>query len=117
MKTPYLIGLLTFLSLSAVAQSESTTSFPDTLDKRRLNTAIGIGVGAYLTGLYFLNNVWYKNHERVPFHYYNDSKGYLQMDKFGHAYGAYRESSLAYYALRKAGMDKRKALIYGGPIG
>ena len=39
------------------------------------------------------------------------------MDKFGHAYGAYRESHSAYYALRRAGVSKKKALIYGGPIG
>ena len=39
------------------------------------------------------------------------------MDKCGHAFGAYRESYMAYYALRRAGVDKKKALLYGGPIG
>ncbi|MCF8373994.1 MAG: YfiM family protein [Bacteroidales bacterium] len=39
------------------------------------------------------------------------------MDKAGHAFGAYIESYSAYKALRWAGMDKKRALIYGGPIG
>lgn len=72
---------------------------------------------SYLAGLGFLSFIWYKDQERVPFHYYNDAKGYLQMDKAGHAYGAYRESFSAYYALRWAGLDKKRALLYGGPIG
>ncbi|EPR69163.1 DUF2279 domain-containing protein [Cyclobacterium qasimii] len=117
MKIICLIGLLIFASLRTVAQQEYINSYPDSIDKKRLNTAIGIEVGSYLAGLSFLNYIWYKDHERVPFHFYDDSKGYLQMDKFGHAFGAYRESASAYYALRNAGVGKRKALIYGGPIG
>ena len=82
-----------------------------------MHKTIAIETGSYLTGSSFLSFIWYKDQQRVPFHFYNDSKGYLQMDKFGHAYGAYRESHSAYYALRRAGVSKRKALIYGGPIG
>ena len=117
MRIVCLIVLLIISSLRTVAQQDFINSYPDSIDKKRLNTAIGIEVGSYLAGLSFLNYIWYKDHERVPFHFYDDSKGYLQMDKFGHAFGAYRESYSAYYALRRAGVDKRKALIYGGPIG
>jgi hypothetical protein len=99
------------------AQPEFIGSFPDTLDKKRLYTVIASETGTYLAGLAFLSYIWYKDKQRVPFHFYNDSKGYLQVDKAGHIYGAYRESYAAYYALRWAGMDKKKALIYGGPIG
>jgi uncharacterized protein YfiM (DUF2279 family) len=64
-----------------------------------------------------LHFIWYKDTDRVPFHYYDDSKGYLQLDKGGHAFTAYRESAAAYRALRSAGVSKKKALLFGGPIG
>lgn len=68
-------------------------------------------------GISYLQFIWYKDHERVPFHFYNDSKGYLQIDKWGHGFSAYQESALGYYALRSAGVSKRRALIYGGTAG
>jgi hypothetical protein len=103
--------------MTTFAQRLNVTSYPDSIDRKQLNTTIGIEVGSYLVGLSFLQYIWYKDHKRVPFHFYDDSKGYLQMDKFGHAFGAYKESYFAYHALRRAGVDKNKALIYGGPIG
>lgn len=111
------ILLLFYVTIPLKAQPQFTKSYPDTLIKKRLYTTIGTETATYLAGLSFLSFIWYKDHERVPFHYYDDSKGYLQIDKAGHAYGAYRESYSAYYALRWAGMDKKRALIYGGPIG
>lgn len=90
---------------------------PDSIDRKRLNRTIATGVGIYAAGLSFLSFVWYKDQERVPIHFYDDSKGYLQMDKWGHAYVAYWQSYAAYNALRRAGLDKRSALIWGGPMG
>ncbi len=100
-----------------MAQSNFTKSYPDTLNKKRLATTISTETISYTAGLYFLGEIWYKDKQRVPFHWYDDSKGYLQMDKAGHAYSAYRESFSAYYALRWAGVSKKRSLIYGGPIG
>lgn len=117
MKKIIFIGILVFTTLCTIAQQQFVSSYRDSINKKRLVTTIGIGTGFYLTGLSYLGFVWYKDHERVPFHFYNDSKGYLQMDKCGHAFGAYIESYSAYKALRWAGVDKKKALIYGGPIG
>ena len=112
-----LLLYLFFLSIIGFAQTTFIDHYPDTLIKNRLNTVIITEATTYLAGLSFLSFIWYKDHERVPFHYYNDGKGYLQMDKAGHAYGAYYESYYGYYALRWAGMDKKRALIYGGPLG
>ena len=99
------------------AQHHSNNNYPSTLSKKRLATVIGIETGIYVGGLSFLSFIWYKDQRRVPFHWYNDSKGYLQMDKAGHAYGAYYESLVSYRALRWAGLNKKQALIYGGPVG
>jgi len=117
MKRISLLLILILVCASTFAQARYEPSYPDSINKKRLTKTIMVEAGTYLAGLAFLNSIWYKDKERVPFNFYNDSKGYLQIDKFGHAYGAYRESYSGYYALRKAGVDKKKALIYGGPIG
>ena len=100
-----------------MGQPKFIDSYPDTLNKKRLFTVIVSETGTYLAGLSYLSFIWYKDQKRVPFHFYDDLKGYLQIDKAGHIYAAYRESYAAYYALRWAGVDKKKALIYGGPVG
>jgi hypothetical protein len=89
----------------------------DTIQPKRLRKVIISESAFYLSGNAFLQYIWYKDHERVPFQYYNDNKGYLQIDKCGHAYGAYQYSRKGYDALRWAGVSHKKALWYGGPLG
>lgn len=98
-------------------KQEFTKNFSDTLNKSRLNSVIITTSSIYAAGLTYLNFIWYHDHDRVPFHFYNDMEGWLQMDKAGHAYGAYYESYQGYYGLRWAGVDKKKALLYGAPLG
>lgn len=109
--------ILGILFTKGPAQPAFTKNFSDTIDNGRIKNVIATETSIYLTGLSFLNFIWYQDHERVDFHYYNDLKGYLQMDKLGHAFGAYYESYQGYYALRWAGLSKRKSLIYGAPLG
>ncbi|MEZ4805510.1 MAG: DUF2279 domain-containing protein [Bacteroidia bacterium] len=108
--------LFTSLLMCVLSASGNEVS-RDTINKKALRTVIITESAFYLGGNAFLQWVWYKDHKRVPFHFYNDNKGYLQVDKFGHAYGAYQYSRKGYEALRWAGVGKRKALIYGAPLG
>ena len=112
-----IILIVVLIACDCFAQPSFIESYPDTLNKKRLYSVIASETGIYLAGLSYLSFIWYKDQKRVPFHYYDDSKGYLQMDKAGHVYGAYRYTYAAYYALRWAGVDRKKALLYGGPIG
>ena len=91
--------------------------FPDSINWKKVNTLIAVESAFYVGGLSYLQYIWYADKERVSFHYYNDNKGWLQMDKYGHALTAYKESFTGYYGLRRAGVKKKKALIYGGPLG
>ena len=91
--------------------------FPDSINWKKVNALIAVESAFYVGGLSYLQYIWYADKERVPFHYYNDNKGWLQMDKYGHALTAYKESFTGYYGLRRAGVKKKKALIYGGPLG
>jgi hypothetical protein len=111
------ILLYSALFMVFAQQGISQSRIPDTLNKKRVYTVIGLESAAYIAGISYLQFIWYREHERVPFHFYDDSRGYLQMDKWGHAYAAYYQSLASYHALRWAGMDKRRALWYGGPAG
>lgn len=105
------------LALFVSTYSQSQTQVGDSLDKTKLWIVAGSSSAIYLGGISYLSFKWYKDKKRVPFHYYNDLKGDLQMDKWGHAYSSYYESFAVYKALRWAGVSERKALIYGGPAG
>ncbi|WP_235298915.1 DUF2279 domain-containing protein [Portibacter marinus] len=111
MKTLISIIFLIFY-LSAHTQQDTIG-----INKKMLTTAIVTEAVIYTGLISGLRYAWYKDVPRVPFHYYNDNKGYLQIDKFGHAYGAYAESMICYEWLRKAGVSKTKSLIYGGSMG
>lgn len=74
--------------------------------------------GTYYAGsLMVLQKSWYSDRKTVPFHFFNDNKGYLQVDKFGHAFGSYFESYIGYHWLRALGAEKTKSLIFGGTLG
>ena len=111
------IILIIFSYISVYAQPSFVNSYPDTLNKSRLTKIVVAEIITYSAELAFLSFIWYKDQKRVPFHFYNDMKGYFQLDKAGHIYGAYRESYAAYYALRQSGLNKKQSLIYGGPVG
>lgn len=108
---------ISFVFLFSLIGKSQIQNYPDSINWKKVNTLIGVESTFYVGGLSYLQYVWYHDKERVPFHYYNDNKGWLQLDKFGHALTAYKESFTGYYGLRKAGVKKGKALIYGGPLG
>ncbi|HEY8401049.1 MAG TPA: DUF2279 domain-containing protein [Cytophagaceae bacterium] len=119
MKRLFLLLLIIHLSMEVLAYQGLGTTKNDssTINKKKLALIIGSETAFYLGGMSYLQFIWYKDHQNVPFHFYNDTKGYLQVDKFGHCFGAYIESYIGYYWLRSAGVSKKKALIFGGPLG
>jgi uncharacterized protein YfiM (DUF2279 family) len=105
-----------FVSLLKAQQPvDSIAKLP--INKNILTSAIITESAVYVAGMSYLQFVWYKDKEPVPFEFYNDSKGYLQIDKCGHAFASYGESYVAYKWLRKAGVSKNKALLFGGSMG
>lgn len=73
---------------------------------------------AYYAGsMYILSKTWYKDKKQVPFHFYNDMDGYMQIDKLGHTFGAYVYSYLGYHTLLSYGFSRDEALYYGATLG
>jgi len=91
----------------------------DTLSQNKSNVykALGFASVYYAGSLYILGKTWYKDRERVPFHFYNDNKGYLQVDKLGHTFGAYTYSYLGFHFLINSGLNRKDALLYGATLG
>lgn len=60
-----------------------------------------------------LNQAWYKGYERSSFHFFNDNKEWLQMDKAGHTWTAFQLSRLSTEAWYWTGLDRKKSAWLG----
>ncbi|MDB5229373.1 MAG: hypothetical protein JWN76_178 [Chitinophagaceae bacterium] len=73
-----------------------------------------IGYGGSLVSLY---STWYKKYPQTHFHFFNDNKEWLQMDKAGHMYSAYMESRISMALWRSTGVTDKQAAWAGGLSG
>ena len=112
-----LIAIFFLIPLTLKANDSITNNDSNRINKKTLYKAIAFESAYYAGALLILQKTWYHDRKIVPFHFYNDNKGYLQVDKFGHAFGAYFESYVGYHCLLNAGDSKTNALIYGGSLG
>jgi hypothetical protein len=103
-----ILYILLVLSLTGYGQSA------DTLNQKRL-VAYAVGTGVVYTGtMVYLGNQWYSEFEKQPFHFFDDSKEWKQVDKAGHMYGAYQLQNISYHALRHTGLNAEKSLLWSG---
>ena len=71
--------------------------------------------GVVLSGaILYLKHEWYYDKKRFSFHFYDDFKGWNQVDKLGHFYVSYLESNVGYSILKKFNFSEKKALYFGG---
>lgn len=90
---------------------------PDSINKFKLSSVIGTTTALYVGSMAYLQYIWYKDHDPVPFTFYNDLAGYNQIDKCGHLYGSYIESYIGFHSLVWAGVPRNKAIWFGGTLG
>lgn len=110
--------LLLIISLGAFSQNNNPIQ-NDSLKNIKRNVGLMMGTEAALyvgsmSGLYYL---WYAGYDQSSFHFHNDNAEWLQMDKVGHSTTAYHLGMIGYEALRLAGLDEKKSLLYGAPLG
>lgn len=110
-------------SINLFAQTDSTTvktfDSNETMPFRKsrvIGVSTGIGV-AWAGSMIGLSQVWYKNMEMVPWHSFDDSREWLQMDKMGHAYTANKIANLTYGVYSWAGLKNRDATLVSFGIG
>ena len=97
------------------AQSTLIDSIP--YNKKRVHLITAAHIAGYGGALIALNEAWYADQPRSAFHFFDDSKQWLQMDKVGHVYSAYVESNASMEMWRWAGMAEKKAVWLGGLTG
>lgn len=113
----FLLACLLVLPRALFAQAEPATGDSAAGATPRLGTLL-LATGAYLAiGTPVMERTWYRDRERVPFHFFDDNGGYLQVDKFGHAFGAYVQSYVGYHWLRRSGFSEGTSLAFGGGLG
>jgi len=96
------------ITLHGKAQDKDST----TINGKRMRT-LAIGTAVVYTGsLIWLSNQWYSDFEKESFHFFNDAGQWKQVDKAGHVYGGFQLQSTSYQALKWAGLNKEKALLW-----
>ena len=114
-----LLSIFLFVSVFSQAQSDINAFLKpsDTLNKpRRTGVYVGesVALGVTLVGL---NQIWYKDYPQTNFHFINDNKQWLQMDKLGHLYSTYHLGRVGAEMLQWSGASQKEQLIYGSTLG
>ncbi|HEY0030784.1 MAG TPA: DUF2279 domain-containing protein [Bacteroidia bacterium] len=92
------------------------TNYPS-FSKKRLALVAGTEAVLYGGSLVGLNELWYKNYPRSSFHFFNDNEEWLQMDKVGHLTTSYYVGRVGVGLLKWSGVERKKAIWYGGMLG
>lgn len=85
----------------------------DSLSLRCKKTIFFTSAGSLYTGsLIALGSTWYKKYDKASFHWFNDNSEWLQMDKAGHSFTAWRLNILLYEGFTFSGYTKKQSVLY-----
>jgi len=80
-------------------------------DRLKAVVATEIAGGILISaGLYYL---WYRKHPRSAFHFFNDNREWLQVDKLGHATTAYNIGAIQFDLMRWCGVGNDASIAIG----
>lgn len=85
----------------------------DSIEKKKLTSVLIGGSVLYASSMTALYAAWYKDYPQSSFHFFNDSKEWLQVDKAGHGTTACYVSYLGYQTLRYTGLNEKKSVLLG----
>jgi hypothetical protein len=112
------MGPINKLLLIALGFLFSQNGFTQTIDsthtvnKKRLRTVVLASGTAYGLTLVGLNELWYKDSEKEPFHFFNDNNEWKQVDKAGQFYSAFYISYGTSKALTWCGLHQQKSNLW-----
>ena len=115
--TIFILFIFTVLFLFPV-KSHAQILEPDSVfHKKRLYTVAAVEGSLWAASLVGLHYAWYKDYQGGGFHTFDDSKEWLQVDKFGHITTTYYIGKVGYDMLRWSGVSEKKSILYGGSLG
>ena len=120
-----ILFIFSFLSLNAQdtnitkVLNNSNWDIDDTyiLNKKKRNILLISEATAYTIALVGLNQLWYAKYPKSSFHFINDNREWLQMDKMGHLTSSYYSGVAGIKAYEWTGMKRNNAIWYGGMTG
>jgi uncharacterized protein YfiM (DUF2279 family) len=112
--------LILCLGFSALKAQNGSAHFLQPAPELNKGRLIGVSVGTavlYGVSMYLLYRAWYKGHSRSRFHFFNDNREWLLMDKMGHANAAYNIGRGYYDLMRWSGVNNNQSAWIGGAVG
>lgn len=100
---------------SVTAQTDSLAS--RSFSRKRFAIVVSSEAALYGGSLVGLNELWYKDYPRSSFHFFNDNDEWLQMDKMGHMTTSYYIGRVGMGLMNWTGLERKKAIWYGGMLG
>ena len=86
-------------------------------NKKRTAFVVGTEVALSTGTLIALSRIWYKDYPKTSFHFFDDNGEWEQMDKAGHVISAYTVGRYGMRLLEWSGVNKTKAIWFGGLTG
>jgi hypothetical protein len=102
-----LLNIFVLLLFNGRSQTDSLSA------PKSRKVIVAAGVGSLASGsLLYLSSQWYQQYNTGKFHYFNDNREWLQVDKAGHMYTAYQGTRLLKDLYRFAGYSPVKSRIF-----
>lgn len=115
-KTAFILWLfITLFSQKTFSQTSDSISNP--INKKKFKYILGAELIAYTATMVGLNQLWYADYKRAPFHFFDDDAEWNQMDKIGHIGSAYYLGYMQIKILKKCGYTSKKSMLLGGATG
>jgi hypothetical protein len=83
------------------------------LNKPRIGFIAGFNGGMYIAANAWWSSAWYSKYNKSKFHFFNDWKGWYQIDKIAHGFNAYFISDWSYNMFRWTGIKEKNAIWIG----
>ncbi|MBK8954660.1 MAG: DUF2279 domain-containing protein [Saprospiraceae bacterium] len=112
------LKFIVYLTLFQVNNVDCQNKFDDfltpsvTFNSNRAFLAGGFATATYAAFSLSLYHAWYSKNGLGKFHYFNDHREWLQVDKTAHVFNAYFQSAYVYRAARWCGYNENHALIW-----
>lgn len=114
-KTIFIVLLIYCRCVFAFENDTLVSSFET---QKKHNTIItSLTSSACATSFIGLNTLWYKDYPQSKFHFFNDSKEWMQMDKCGHAFTSYQLGRNFYNSLQTSDSNRNRNIFLGGASG
>ncbi|MEO1515678.1 MAG: DUF2279 domain-containing protein [Bacteroidota bacterium] len=84
---------------------------------KRFWTSAATGAVAYTGVVIGLSEVWYADYPRTSFQFFDDRGEWNDMDKYGHSFTAYFETSWCFSGAQWTGLERRKSLWLAAGLG